>query len=282
MTIVASLGSLPKIASQTIATSSTVFANGPTWSSDDANATTPHRGTRPYVGFIPTTPVSAAGWRIEPPVSVPSAKRTSPAATATADPPDEPPGTRSSDHGFFTGPNAEFSFELPIANSSRFVFPTMTAPCASRRSTTVAEYAGMYPSRMREPAVVGIFFVPMMSLHAHGMPVSGGASPALSRASAARACARAWSSERCSHALFRSACDRWSASSASSSALILRARRSSPASRIDAGRSVKVVPPIPAARGRTRHRGRPSGALASASSRETRPDLVLPHHVRDR
>src|SRR5438132_3185594 len=28
---------------------------------------------------------------------------------------------------------------LPIANSSRFVFPIMTAPCASRRSTTVAD-----------------------------------------------------------------------------------------------------------------------------------------------
>ena len=91
---------------------------------------------------MPTTPVSAAGWRIEPPVSVPSAKSASPAATATALPPDEPPGTRSMHHGFFTGPNAEFSFELPIANSSRFVLPIITAPAASRRSTTVAEYGG--------------------------------------------------------------------------------------------------------------------------------------------
>src|SRR5207245_2730201 len=141
-TIVASFGSLPKIASHTIAASSTVFANGPTWSSDEANATTPHRGTRPYVGFMPTTPVRAAGWRIEPPVSVPRAKSPSPAATATAEPPEDPPGTRSSRHGFFTGPNAEFSFELPIANSSRFVLPIITAPVASRRSTTVAEYGG--------------------------------------------------------------------------------------------------------------------------------------------
>src|SRR5207248_461607 len=99
------------------------------------------------------------------------------------------------DHGrvvrVFTGPNAEFSFELPIANSSRFVLPTMTAPCASRRSTTVAEYTGTYPSRMRDPAVVGIFFVPMMSLHAHGIPVRSGASPRRRRSSAARACSRA-------------------------------------------------------------------------------------------
>ena len=37
---------------------------------------------------------SAAGWRIDPPVSVPRASGTSRAATAAADPPDEPPGTR--------------------------------------------------------------------------------------------------------------------------------------------------------------------------------------------
>src|SRR5207237_9004692 len=111
---------------------------------------------------------------------------------ATADPPDARPGTRSARHGFFTGPNAEFSFELPIANSSRFVLPTMTAPAASSRSTTVAEYAGMYPARMREPAVVGICFVQMMSLHAHGEPVRSGASRSLSRAAAVRPLARAW------------------------------------------------------------------------------------------
>jgi hypothetical protein len=75
-------------------------------------------------------------------VSVPSANSACPAATATALPPDEPPGTRSTHHGFFTGPNAEFSLELPIANSSRLVLPIMTAPSASRRSTTVAEYGG--------------------------------------------------------------------------------------------------------------------------------------------
>src|SRR5438309_6888163 len=156
VTIVVSFGSFPKIASHTMAASSTVFVKGPTWSSDEAKATTPQRGTRPYVGFMPTTPQSAAGWRIEPPVSVPSAKSASPAATATADPPDDPPGTRSVRHGFFTGPNAEFSFDEPIANSSRLVFPSMTAPRSSSRPTTVAEYTGTYPSRMRDPAVVGI------------------------------------------------------------------------------------------------------------------------------
>jgi hypothetical protein len=55
---------------------------------------------------MPTMPVKAAGWRIEPPVSVPVLPRHQPAATAAAEPPDEPPGVslRLSPlrfHGFF-------------------------------------------------------------------------------------------------------------------------------------------------------------------------------------
>ena len=42
---------------------------------------------------MPTVPVKAAGWRIEPPVSVAVAPRQSRAATAAAEPPEEPPGT---------------------------------------------------------------------------------------------------------------------------------------------------------------------------------------------
>ena len=41
---------------------------------------------------MPVTPHSAAGWRIEPPVSVPVAAGTRRAATAAAEPPEEPPG----------------------------------------------------------------------------------------------------------------------------------------------------------------------------------------------
>jgi hypothetical protein len=40
----------------------------------------------------PNTPQQAAGVRIDPPVSVPSAKSHSPAATAAAEPLDDPPG----------------------------------------------------------------------------------------------------------------------------------------------------------------------------------------------
>ena len=79
---------------------------------------------------MPTTPHSAAGWRIEPPVSEPRASGAKPAATAAALPPDDPPGTFVGSCGFRVGPKAEFSVELPMANSSRFVLPTMTAPAS--------------------------------------------------------------------------------------------------------------------------------------------------------
>ncbi len=42
---------------------------------------------------MPTVPVKAAGWRMEPPVSVAVAPAHSHAATADAEPPEEPPGT---------------------------------------------------------------------------------------------------------------------------------------------------------------------------------------------
>ena len=85
----------------------------------------------------PTTPQSDAGWRTLPPVSVPSAHTTSPLATAAALPPLEPPGTRRRSHGLYTGPNAEFSFDEPIANSSQLVLPASTAPAPDRRAHAV-------------------------------------------------------------------------------------------------------------------------------------------------
>ena len=49
-------------------------------------------------------PVSAAGWRIEPPVSVPVTAAHKRADMAAAEPPEEPPGTQSVFQGFFTAP----------------------------------------------------------------------------------------------------------------------------------------------------------------------------------
>src|SRR5262245_28552204 len=128
---------------------------------------------------MPTTPDSAAGWRIEPPVSEPRPRAAKPAATAAELPPDEPPGTRVGSCGLRVGPKAEFSVDEPMANSSRLVLPMTMPPAATRRSTTVAVYGGHHPSRMRDEHVVGIPRVHRLSLRATGNPASGpGSSPA--------------------------------------------------------------------------------------------------------
>src|SRR5690554_6980689 len=62
-------------------------------SRESHNTCIPVLGTRPNEGLKPTTPLKAAGRIMEPPVCVPSAKSTMPAATAAADPLEEPPGS---------------------------------------------------------------------------------------------------------------------------------------------------------------------------------------------
>jgi hypothetical protein len=52
-------------------------------------------GTRRAVFLKPTTPLSAAGMRMEPPVSEPRPTKAAPVATDTAAPEDDPPGTRA-------------------------------------------------------------------------------------------------------------------------------------------------------------------------------------------
>ena len=84
------------------------------------------------------TPQNEAGWRIDPPVSVPVAIAHRSAATADAEPPDEPPGTLFCPQGLRVGPKKLFSLEEPIANSSQFVLPNVTAPLSFNRATTVA------------------------------------------------------------------------------------------------------------------------------------------------
>ena len=65
-----------------------------------------------------------------------------PAATAAAEPPEEPPGTRSGSHGLCVGPKPEFSVDEPIANSSMLVLPRIGMPAALQRVATVASNTG--------------------------------------------------------------------------------------------------------------------------------------------
>ena len=87
---------------------------------------------------MPVMPQKLAGWRIEPPVSEPVATGTKPAATAAAEPPDDPPGTRWTSQGLCTAPKYELSLSEPMANSSMLSLPRLTKPLFAMLSTTVA------------------------------------------------------------------------------------------------------------------------------------------------
>src|SRR6266851_5825582 len=135
---------------------------------------------------------------MEPPVSVPMPSGAWYAATAAADPPDEPPGTRVRSHGLRDGPNAEFSVDEPMANSSMLVLPRITTPASRNRLVTVASYGGTQPARILDPQVVCMSVVVNTSLSASGTPASGpSGSPAARRLSTVRAAAIADSSATC-------------------------------------------------------------------------------------
>lgn len=60
-----------------------------------------------------------------------------------------------------------------MANSSKLVLPTITAPAALRRSTTVASYMGTKFCNIFEAHVVGMPLVQKLSLTAIGIPSRG-------------------------------------------------------------------------------------------------------------
>ena len=115
-------------------------------------------------------PHSEAGCLIDPPVSVPVAAETKPAATAEAEPPELPPGTKFSPQGFFTPPKKLVSLDEPMANSSMLVFPIDMQPAFSRFLITVAEYGGIKLDNMFDPHVVLKSFVQKRSFCAIGIP----------------------------------------------------------------------------------------------------------------
>ena len=87
----------------------TSAASTPTWSQVSDSGNTPSVDSPPRAGFRPTTPHSAAGVRTLAPVSVPSASGRCPAATAAAQPEDEPPVIRVGSCGLRAGPVADTS-----------------------------------------------------------------------------------------------------------------------------------------------------------------------------
>ena len=103
-------GARSAIARSHVATSRAI---GPAWSKLGASGKQPSSETSPKVGLKPTTPQQAAGIRIDPPESVPSATSAAPSASAAALPPLEPPATRPGKRGFGTTPKCGFSEVTP-------------------------------------------------------------------------------------------------------------------------------------------------------------------------
>src|SRR5438132_3841231 len=110
-------------------------------------------GTRPNWALIPNSPVRAAGMRIDPPPSVPSANGVTPAATLAAAPQLEPPGVLPRCQGLRVMPVSGLSPTALHPNSLVVVLPTMHAPLARSRSTTGASNPATALASVRDPKV---------------------------------------------------------------------------------------------------------------------------------
>src|SRR5829696_615803 len=129
---------------------------------------------RARVGFIPNRPQHEAGMRMEPPPSLACAIGTSPAATAAADPPLEPPADRSRSHGLWQGPKTSGSVVGWMPNSGVLVFPTTTRPAPFKRATSPESWSGTKRCVNRDPALVGTpAYRAPRSLSSKGTPAKG-------------------------------------------------------------------------------------------------------------
>ena len=80
---------------------------------------------------------------IDPAVCVPKASGTMPAATAAAEPLDEPPGVRAASAG---ARGLRVMPGLKVANSVDTVLPMITAPASRQAATQAASVSGRCPS----------------------------------------------------------------------------------------------------------------------------------------
>src|SRR5665213_1210151 len=135
--------------------------------------------TRPTAGLMPTTPLADEGQMMDPSVSVPTATGVRPAATATADPLEEPQGERSRTCGLrHWRPRAlqppDDRDDRKLAHSLRLVLPSRSMPAARRRATIGASTGAGAPASASDPAVVSMRSpVSMLSLTSTGTPCRG-------------------------------------------------------------------------------------------------------------
>ncbi len=121
--------------------------------------------------------------RTEPPVSVPSARSASPRATTTADPLEEPPGTRAGASGLTGVPVCSLTPSANQHSSLRLVLPTIRPP-ELRIAATHGASAAATPesSRLRAPTVVTVPTTSIASFTATVGPSPAGGSSRSSQA----------------------------------------------------------------------------------------------------
>ena len=150
----------------------------------------------------PTTPVTLAGMRMEPPPSLPRAMGPSPAATAAPAPPLEPPGERSRSQGLRVTPHRGLSVMALWPSSEVVVLPMRIPPAARIRATLGASWGGVKSAKRWDPKVVLRSLVQIRSLTEKGTPSRGPrGAPLTILASAILASSRAASGLRVTKAL---------------------------------------------------------------------------------
>src|SRR5689334_12034863 len=119
-------------------------------------ATSPYSGPsglRARVGLRANSPHADAGYRSEPPRSLPWANGTMPAATAAADPPLDPLVDSRVSQGLRVAPNSAGSHAGAMPNSGVLVLPSTTRPALRSRMTSSASKQDTLPARNRDPSV---------------------------------------------------------------------------------------------------------------------------------
>jgi hypothetical protein len=107
--------------------------------------------TSPGEGRRPTTPQSDAGMRSEPPVSEPVQIGSMPAASAAAEPPEEPPALSAGLNGLPVAPHTGLRELAPAPMSGTLVLAVTMAPAARSFATRALSLAGTLPRSLTLP-----------------------------------------------------------------------------------------------------------------------------------
>src|SRR5947209_7865527 len=150
-------------------------------------------------------------------MSLPTSSGVSPAASAAAPPPVDPPGVRAGSHGFTVRPKIGLSACQSARTGGTFVLPTTTAPALRTRVVAGASWSETKRDHSGTPTVVRGPVTLIASFSVIGRPRSGPSSPRARAVSAASAWRRARSKSRVTMAFrvpsWRAIRTTWSSSS---------------------------------------------------------------------